>query len=342
MTVAETLRRGALGRMLPTPRKSAEDPPIRPAPPAAAPQSDAPRLRDWVGVLAMGTGLFLAIMDVQIVASSLTQIQGGLSASPDEIAWVQTAYLIADVVMVPMCGFMSRLLSTRLLFVVAALGFTGASVLCATATSLGQMIFYRALQGFCGGAITPTVWPVVYTKFQGRQLASVISIISVILSLSSTVGPTVGGFLTDAFSWHWLFLVNIVPGLAVAAVVWFTINIDKPDLSLARNFDLLGVLLMAVFLGCLAYSLHEGPRWDWFDDASIRIAVIVSVVGGGLFFWRVLSYREPIVDLRTFLNRNFALGAFFTFTMGVGMYARPISCHCFSPRCAVTIPCRSA
>ena len=268
----------------------------------------------------MGTGLFLAIMDVQIVTSSLTQIQGGLSASTDEIAWVQTAYLIADVVMVPMCGFLSRLLSTRVLFVIAALGFTGASVLCATATSLGEMIVYRAMQGFFGGAITPTVWPVVYTKFHGRQLASVISIISVILSLASTLGPTLGGFLTDTFSWHWLFLVNIVPGLAIAAVVWVTIDIDKPDLSLLRDFDLAGMLLMAASLGCLEYALHEGPRWDWLDDDTIRIAVVVSVVGGGLFFWRVLTYRQPIVDLRTFLNRNFALGTFFTFTMGVGMY----------------------
>jgi DHA2 family multidrug resistance protein len=157
----------------------------------------------------MGTRLFMAIMDVQIVTSSLTQIQGGLSASTDEIAWVQTAYLIADVVMVPMSGIVSRLLSTRVLFVIAALGFTGASVLCATAASLGQMIVYRAMQGFCGGAITPTVWPVVYTMFRGRQLATVIAIISVILNLSSTLGPTLGGFLTDTFSWHWLFLVNI-------------------------------------------------------------------------------------------------------------------------------------
>ena len=123
----------------------------------------------------------------------------------------------------------------RALFVIAALGFTGASALCATADSLGQMIVYRAMQGFCGGAITPTVWPVVYTKFRGRQLATVIAIISVILSLSSTLGPTLGGFLTDTFSWHWLFLVNIVPGLLVAAVVWVTIDIDKPDLSLLRK-----------------------------------------------------------------------------------------------------------
>src|SRR5207247_938032 len=132
---------------------------------AGAPARE-PTLRDWCGVLAMVTGLFMAIMDVQIVTSSLTQIQGGLSASTDEIAWVQTAYLIADVVMVPMCGIMSRLFSTRVVFVVAALGFTGTSALCATATSLGQMIVYRAMQGFCGGAITPTVWPVVYTKLR--------------------------------------------------------------------------------------------------------------------------------------------------------------------------------
>src|SRR5437763_6626130 len=185
----------------------------------------------------MGTGQFMAIMDVQIVTSSLTQIQGGLAASTDEISWVQTSYLIADVVMVPLSGMLSRLLSTRILFVIAALGFTGASVLCATATSLGQMILYRAMQAFCGGAITPGVFPVVYTTFRGPKLATLMVIISVILNLSSTLAPTIGGFLTDTFSWHWLFLVNIVPGFIVVAVVWLTIDIDKPGLSLLLRFD---------------------------------------------------------------------------------------------------------
>src|SRR5438128_4045778 len=183
-------------------------------------KAPSPSLRDWLGVLAMVFGLFMAIMDVQIVTSSLTQIQGGLSASTDEIAWVQTAYLIADVVMVPLSGILSRLLSTRVLFVVAALGFTAASGLCATATSLGQMILYRAMQGFCGGAMMPTVFPVVYTIFPPRQLTTLMVLISLILNLSSTLGPTIGGFLTDTYSWHWLFLVNIVPGIVVAAVVW--------------------------------------------------------------------------------------------------------------------------
>jgi DHA2 family multidrug resistance protein len=289
-------------------------------PKAAGEPTSAPRLRDWIGVLAMCTGLVMAIMDVQIVTSSLTQIQGGLSASSDEIAWVQTAYLIADVVMVPLSGMVSRLLSTRILFVVAALGFTSASALCATATSLGQMILYRAMQGFCGGAITPTVWPVVYAKFRGPQLVTLMVILSFLFNISGTMGPTVGGFLTDTFSWHWLFLVNIVPGLLVATVVWVTIDIDKPDFSLLRGFDVTGLALMAVFLGCLEYALEEGPRWDWLDDQTIRAAVIVSAVAGSLFFWRVLSYRQPIVDLRAFLNRNFALGSFFTFMMGIGMY----------------------
>jgi DHA2 family multidrug resistance protein len=321
MTLVQALRRVRFVRRRLTggaPTTGAlQQPPLTHSPAAGG---EGPRLRDWIGVLAMVTGLVMAIMDVQIVTSSLTQIQGGLSASTDEIAWVQTAYLIADVVMVPLSGMMSRLLSTRILFVVAALGFTGASALCATATSLGQMIFYRAMQGFCGGAITPSVWPVVYAKFRGPPLVTLMVIISMIFNLSGTMGPTVGGFLTDTFSWHWLFLVNIVPGLLVAAVVWVTIDIDEPDFSLLRGFDVTGLALMAIFLGCLEYALEEGPRWDWLDEKMIRAAVTVSAVAGGLFFWRVLRYRQPIVDLRAFLHRNFALGSFYTFVLGIGMY----------------------
>jgi MFS transporter, DHA2 family, multidrug resistance protein len=280
----------------------------------------APTLRDWFGVLAMVVGLFMAIMDVQIVTSSLTQIQGGLSASPDEISWVQTSYLIADVIMVPLSGTLSRLLSTRVLFVTAALGFTGASALCATATSLGQMILYRAMQGFSGGAMMPLVFPVIYTKFRMPQLATVMVLISLILNMSSTLGPTIGGFLTDTWSWHWLFLVNLAPGILVAVTVWLLIDIDKPELSLLRHFDLCGLVLMALFLGCLEYALEEGPRWDWLSDHTILAAVVVSTLASAFFFWRVLTYHQPIVDLRAFTNRNFALGSFYTFVVGTGMY----------------------
>jgi len=233
---------------------------------------------------------------------------------------VQTSYLIADVVMVPLSGTLSRLLSTRVLFVTAALGFTGASALCATATSLSQMIVYRAMQGFSGGAMMPLVFPVIYTKFRMPQLATVMVLISLILNLSSTLGPTIGGFLTDTWSWHWLFLVNLAPGIAVAVTVWLLIDIDKPELSLLRHFDLTGLALMALFLGCLQYALQEGPRCDWFSDDSILAAVVVSSIASVFFFWRVLTYHQPIVDLRAFTNRNFALGSFYTFVVGTGMY----------------------
>jgi MFS transporter, DHA2 family, multidrug resistance protein len=314
-------RAGGAGR---APAKFVPTAPVKPTavarPPEAAPGSQ-PTLRDWAGVLAMAVGLFMAIMDVQIVTSSLTQIQGGLSASADEITWVQTAYLIADVVMVPLSGMLARISSTRNLFVTATLGFTMASVLCATATNLNQMIVYRAMQGFCGGAITPSVFPVVYTRFRGENLTRLMVMISVILNLSSTLGPTIGGYLTDTLSWHWLFLVNIIPGIVVATVVWLCIDIDRPDFSLLRNFDVFGLAFMAMFLACLEYALEEGPRWDWLDDGTIRAAVFISGVGGSLFFWRVLTYRQPIVDLRAFTNRNFALGSFYTFLVGSGMYS---------------------
>jgi DHA2 family multidrug resistance protein len=300
---------------------AASKPAIAPAAPipAGAPVR-VPTLRDWLGILAMVFGMFMALMDIQIVTSSLTQIQGGLSASSDEIAWVQTSYLIAEIVMIPLSGTLSRLLSTRVLFVISALGFTVTSVICAFATSLGAMIVFRALQGFIGGAMIPTVFPVVYTIFPPAQIPGLMVMIALVLNLSSTIGPTLGGFLTDTYSWHWLFLVNIVPGILVATAVWFLIDVDKPDRSLLRYFDLFGLVLMAVFLGCLEYVLEEGARWDWFADDTIFTAAVVSAIAAGLFFWRVLSYRQPIVDLRAFMNRNFALGSFYTFVIGTGHF----------------------
>src|SRR5262249_203918 len=140
----------------------------------------------------------------------------------------------------------------------------------------------RGVQGFGGRAITPGVGPVVYARFGGSPLVTLMVVISMIFNVSGTMGPTIGGFLTDTFSWHWLFLVNIVPGLLVAAVVWVTIDIDKPDFSLLRGFDLTGLALMAVFLGCLQYALQEGPRLDWLEEETIPATVIPPAVGGGL------------------------------------------------------------
>ncbi len=285
--------------------------------PAAAP---APTLRDWLGFLAMIGGMFMAILDIQIVASSLSEIQAGLSASADEISWVQTAYLIAEVVMIPLSGFLARLLSTRVLFVASALGFTAMSLACAFATSIETMILFRALQGFLGGAMIPTVFATSFKLFPPERRATVSVMIGLVATMAPTLGPTLGGYLTELASWHWLFLINILPGLLVAGAVWLLIDVDRPNPKLWAGFDVLGLALMATFLGTLEYVLEEGPRDDWFDDQLITTLSLVCLAAAIAFFWRMLTYRQPIVDITAYQDRNFALGSLYSFVIGVGLY----------------------
>jgi DHA2 family multidrug resistance protein len=276
--------------------------------------------RQLAGFMAMVFGMFMAILDIQIVSASLSEIQAGLSASSDEIPWVQTAYLIAEVVMIPLSGFLARALSTRVLFLSAAIGFTCASALCATATSIDQMIVYRALQGFIGGGMIPSVFAVAFSLFPPSKRNIVSPIIGLVATLAPTIGPTVGGYLSNAFSWHWLFLVNVGPGILVAIAVYFLVDFDKPNHSLLRRFDFVGLAGMAVMLGSLEYVLEEGPRYDWLDDRTIATFAVLTVVGAIVFFWRAGTAREPIVELRAFRDRNFAFGSAFSFTMGIGLY----------------------
>ena len=283
---------------------------------------------EWIGVtprqlfgfLAMVFGMFMAILDIQIVSASLAEIQAGLSASADEIAWVQTSYLIAEVVMIPLSGFLARALSTRVLFATAAAGFTVASALCATATSIDQMIVYRAIQGFIGGGMIPSVFAVAFSLFPSSKRGIVSPMIGLVATLAPTIGPTVGGYLSNAFSWHWLFLVNIVPGILVTIAVVTLVDFDKPNRSLLRQFDYVGLAAMALFLGSLEYVLEEGPRYDWFDDGTITFFAVLTAIGAAIFFWRALTAAQPIVELRAFKDRNFAFGSSFSFVMGIGLY----------------------
>ena len=222
-----------------------------------------------IGFMAMVFGMFMAILDIQIVSASLSEIQAGLSASADEIPWVQTSYLIAEVIMIPLSGYLSRAFSTRYLFSAAAAGFTIMSVLCSTATSIEEMIFYRALQGFIGGGMIPTVFASAYSIFPREKQPVIGPIIGLVATMAPTVGPTIGGYLTELFSWHWLFLVNLVPGIIVTAVTWTVVDFDEPEPSLLDHFDWTGLLSMAVFLGTLEYVLEEGTSKDWFNSEAV-------------------------------------------------------------------------
>jgi DHA2 family multidrug resistance protein len=269
----------------------------------------------------MCVGMFIALIDIQIVSASLREIGGGLSAGTDETVWVQTSYLIAEIIVIPLSGWMSRVLSTRWLFAISAAGFTLTSLLCGIAWNIQSMILFRGLQGFLGGSMIPLVFTTAFTFFQGKQRVIAAATIGAIASLAPTLGPSVGGWITDNYSWHWLFYVNLLPGLFVTFAVPALVKIDRPNWTLLPDADVIGIALMTAFLGCLEYTLEEGPRLDWLGDPVIRSTAWISGIAGVLFVARSLSYAHPIVDLRALKERNFALGSFFSFMTGVGIFA---------------------
>ena len=270
---------------------------------------------------AMCIGFFIALLDIQIVSASLRDIGGGLSAGTDETAWVQTSYLIAEIIVIPLSGWLSRVMSTRWLFCVSAVGFTATSLLCGVAWDIHSMIVFRALQGFLGGSMIPTVFTTAFIYFSGNQRVIAAATVGAISSLAPTLGPTIGGWITDNYSWHWLFFVNLVPGVFVAVVVPMLVRIDKPNLTLLRGADYLGMVLMAVCLGCLEYTLEEGERWDWFSDNTIRTTAWITALSGAGFLWRSLTHPQPIVDFSALKIRNFGLGSLLSFVSGIVIFS---------------------
>ena len=266
-------------------------------------------------------GGFMALLDIQVVASSLQDIGGGLSAAQDQIAWVQTAYLIAEIIVIPLSGWLTRVFSTRWLFAGSAVGFTLTSLLCGLAWNIESMIAFRALQGLLGASMIPTVFTSSFHYFEGQRRVYAAAVVGTIASIAPTLGPVIGGWITDTLDWRWLFYVNLVPGAIVAATVPILVKIDRPDLSLLKGADYLGIVLLALTLGNLEYVLEEGSRWNWFDDATIRDCAVIAAIAGVLFVIRSLTFARPVVDLRAFGNRNFALGCVLSFITGIGIFS---------------------
>ncbi|HWU94470.1 MAG TPA: DHA2 family efflux MFS transporter permease subunit [Sphingomonas sp.] len=271
------------------------------------------------GVMAFGQ--FMALIDIQIVAASLNEVRAGLSASSDEISWVQTAYLMAELVMIPFAAFLAQALSTRWLFALSAGLFTLASALCGLAWSIESMIAFRALQGFVGGAMVPTVFATGFAMFTGKQRAMIPAILGMVSVLAPTLGPTLGGWITDAMGWRWIFYVNILPGAAVTTLAILVIRVDQSKLSMLKRIDWVHLIAMAVFLGGLEYVLEEGPRNDWFQDHAIATGAWLSFVALLLFLERSFRSENPIVNLSPFRKPTFVFACVFNLVIGFGIYS---------------------
>jgi DHA2 family multidrug resistance protein len=288
--------------------------------PQAQPEIPPPTLAIWLGFACMCVGNFMSVLDIQIVASSIREIQAGVAASADELVWIQTSYLVAEVIAIPLSGFLGRALTIRRLFAFAALGFTLFSAACAIAWSIESLIVFRAIQGLFGGFMIPTTFAAAFMLFPERNRATVNVLIGLIVTLAPSIGPTVGGWITATFGWHWLFLVNLAPGLMVTVGVWLLLKPEPMNWPLLRRFDFLGLAGMAVFLGALQVVLEEGPRKGWLDSPEIAGFAIAAVAGAALFFQRALTRPEPVVSLAAFSNREFAISCALAFALGIGLY----------------------
>jgi DHA2 family multidrug resistance protein len=283
--------------------------------------STLPTPQKFLIFTVMAFGMFMALIDIQIVAASLNDVQAGLSAGPDEISWIQTGYLMAELVMIPLAAFLAQALSTRWLFALSAGLFTVSSALCGLAWDIESMILFRVIQGFVGGAMVPTVFATGYALFTGKQRALIPAILGSVSVLAPTLGPTLGGWLTEVAGWRSIFYVNIVPGIAVTLLAIRFIKVDRARPAMLKTIDYAHLISMAVFLGGLEYVLEEGPRHDWLSEPAIAIGAWLSFVAFLLFLERSFRSAGPIVKLTPFKKPTFAFACLFNLVLGFGIYA---------------------
>jgi DHA2 family multidrug resistance protein len=273
----------------------------------------------WLGFILMCLGMFMAILDIQVVATSLPAIQEALDISRDAMSWIQTAYLIAEITAIPLTGWLTRTLTLRWLFVAAIFLFTLASIGCAASDSFATLIASRVVQGFAGGALIPAVFSAVFLLFPLRLHPAATTLAGIVAVLAPTIGPAVGGWITETFSWHWLFLINVAPGLIAALATPFLLPRDKANLAEFKSLDGLSLVLMAIALAALELGLKQAPQDGWLSPRPLLLFAI-SLASGFVFAKRTIKAAHPVVELTTLSARAFAVGCALSFCLGVGLF----------------------
>ena len=273
----------------------------------------------WTGFAMMCVGMFMAILDVQVVATSLPTIQQALNIPQDQMSWIQTAYLIAEIIAIPLTGFLMRTLTMRWMFTIAVLLFTLASIACAASGSFLSLITFRIFQGFFGGTLIPAVFSAVFLLFPMQLQPLAATVAGVLAVLAPTIGPIVGGWITETYSWPWLFLINVLPGLVAASVSWMSLPKDSISFRQIRNLDVTSLGLGATALAGLEVAIKEAPNRGWTSSLTVSLLCLFAVTALG-FVFRTLRAPEPLVNLRTFRDRNFVIGCLLSFLLGMGLF----------------------
>ncbi len=265
-------------------------------------------------------GAFMAVLDIQITNSSLKDIQGALSATLEEGSWISTSYLVAEIIMIPLTAWLVQLLSARRLAVWVSIGFLISSLLCSFAWSLESMIVFRAMQGFTGGALIPLAFTLTLIKLPDHHRAKGMALFAITATFAPSIGPTLGGWLTEGWGWEYIFYINIPPGLLMIAGLLYGLEKKPPHWELLKSTDYAGIVTLAMGLGCLQVFLEEGHRKDWLESTLIVQLGSVAAVSLVLFVILQLSRPNPLINLGILRERNFGLTSIASLGMGLGLY----------------------
>ncbi|RKF21754.1 DHA2 family efflux MFS transporter permease subunit [Altericroceibacterium spongiae] len=293
-----------------------EDDPERSAP-DRHPDAD---LGAWLAVLAGTLGAMMATLDISIVNSALPTIQGEIGATSSEGTWIATAYLVAEIIIIPLSGWLERLFGLRRFLLIAATLFTGFSVLCGTATNLETMIVGRAGQGFTGGALIPTAMTIIATRLPPHQQPLGTAGFGMTAILGPVMGPLLGGWLTEALSWHYAFLLNVPVCVVLVVLLMVGLPAQKARWNLLGEADWLGIIGMSLGLGGLTVVLEDGHREQWFDSSMIINLTIVAVIGFVLMLIGQITSRNPVIRLSLLFDRVFGSVAVMAMVMGMVLY----------------------
>jgi DHA2 family multidrug resistance protein len=277
-------------------------------------------LRMWCAVVGSTLGAFMAVLNIQIVNASLADIQGAIGAGTDDGGWISTSYLIAEIVVIPLSGWLARVFSVRAYLLTNAILFLIFSVACAFAANLQQMIVLRAIQGFSGGVLIPMAFTIIITLLPKAKQPIGLALFALSATFAPAIGPTIGGYLTENFGWQYIFYVNLVPGALMIAMLWFSLDRSPMNLGLLAKGDWPGIITMAVGLAALQTVLEEGNKDDWFGSPFIVRLSVTAVVSLSLFLVIELRAAHPLLNLRLLVRRNFGFGILANFLLGTALY----------------------
>ena len=279
-----------------------------------------PSGRDWIAIFGAILGAFMAVLDIQITNAALKDIQGGIAASLDEGTWISTGYLVAEIVTIPLSAWLADIFSTKRYLIVNCALFLVFSMLCGMSDSLTMMVVCRVGQGFTGGVFIPLAMTIVLRCLPPSKQPIGLTLFGVTATFAPAIGPTVGGWLTDTLSWHWIFYINLFPGLLMMWMIWYGLRRGPMHLDRLRRGDWPGIISMAIGLGSLITVLEEGQRKDWFGNPTIVELSIVSAIFIPAFLFFELRHKEPFINLRLLVRPAFASASGMGFVLGLTLY----------------------